>query len=116
MIQKMKDRIFNLFGIRVVSFKRRLEESGLILQLCRLRDLPVLHSLISPEVLHEVANIEFQAFRSLFFFWKWVMTTFQVIYLIKVDENGGHRIIGFVGLYNMELGRSLRLSLDLPPS
>jgi len=38
-------------------------------------------------------------------------STFQVIYLIEIEENRGRRIIGFAGLYDMELGRNLRLSL-----
>jgi len=40
-------------------------------------------------------------------------SAFQVIYIIEVEENGGHRIIGSVGLYDMELGRNLRLSLTV---
>ncbi len=109
----MKGQVFNLLGIKVVRFERRLEEGDLILQLCRLRDLPALASLITPEVLQEMSSVEFQSFHSLFSFFKWVITTFQVIYLIEVDENPGNRTIGFVGFYNMELGRSLRLSLTV---
>ncbi|MGA2515565.1 MAG: GNAT family protein [Thermodesulfobacteriota bacterium] len=105
--------MFNFFGIKGVRFKRRLEKGGLILQLCRLQDLPALHSLITPEVFRETASAEFQAFRSLFFFLKWVMTTFQVIYLIEIDESGTHRIVGLAGLYDIELSRSLRLSLTV---
>jgi RimJ/RimL family protein N-acetyltransferase len=111
MIRKVMDQMRNLFGIRVVRFKRRLEEEGLILQLCRLRDLPALTSRITPEVFQEKGSAEGQAFRSLFPFLKWVMTTFRLIYLIKVDEPPGYRTIGFAGLYHVELGRSLRLSL-----
>ncbi len=37
--------------------------------------------------------------------------TFQVTYLIEIEENGGRRIIGFLGLYDLELCRKLRLSL-----
>jgi RimJ/RimL family protein N-acetyltransferase len=113
MIRKVKDQIFNLFGIKVVGFKRRLEEGDLVLQFCRLRDLPALHSLITLEVFRQTASAESQTFCSPFSFLKWVIRTFQVIYLIEVDENPGHRIIGFVGFYDMELGRSLRLSLTI---
>jgi RimJ/RimL family protein N-acetyltransferase len=105
--------LFNFFGIKGVRFKRRLEKSGLILQLCRLQDLPALHSLITPEVFRETANAEFQAFRSQFSFLKWVMTIFQVIYLIEIDESGARRIVGFAGLYGIELSRNLRLSLTV---
>ena len=40
-------------------------------------------------------------------------STFQVIYLIEIEENGKRRVIGFAGLYDMDLGRSLSLSLTL---
>jgi len=40
-------------------------------------------------------------------------STFQVIYLIEIEENGGCRVIGFVGLYDIELGRNLRISLTI---
>ena len=36
-----------------------------------------------------------------------------MIYLIEIEENGGRRIIGFVGLYDMELGRNLKVSLTI---
>ncbi len=36
---------------------------------------------------------------------------FHVIYVIENEEEGGPRIVGFAGLYDMELGRSLSLSL-----
>jgi len=39
--------------------------------------------------------------------------TFRVIYLVEMKENDGCRIIGFLGLYDMELGRHLRVSLTI---
>ncbi len=39
--------------------------------------------------------------------------TFQLIYLIEIEENGTRRIVGFLGLYHMELGRSVTLSLTV---
>jgi ribosomal protein S18 acetylase RimI-like enzyme len=111
MIRKVKDQILNLIGIKIVRFKRRLEEGEVALQFCRLRDLPTFRSLITSKVFQDPASATRQASCSLFSFLKWVMKTFQVIYLIEVDRPPRRRIIGFVGLYNMELGRSLRLSL-----
>jgi RimJ/RimL family protein N-acetyltransferase len=52
-------------------------------------------------------------FDSIFSFWKWLHITFQVFYVIEVQENDAHRIIGFLGIYNMQLGRQLWLSLVL---
>jgi RimJ/RimL family protein N-acetyltransferase len=40
-------------------------------------------------------------------------SAFRVIYLIEIEENGGRRVIGFLGLYGMELGRNLSLSLTV---
>jgi RimJ/RimL family protein N-acetyltransferase len=105
--------LFNFFGIKGVRFKRRLEKGELVLELCRLQDLPASHSLFTPKVFRKTASAEFQAFLSLFSFSKWVMTAFQVIYLIEIDESGAGRIVGFAGLYDIELGRSLRLSLTV---
>lgn len=113
MIRKVKDLILNLIGIKIVRFKRRLEEGGVALQFCRLRDLPTFRLLISSKVFQDSASVPCQASCSLFSFLKWVMTTFQVIYLIEVDKHPRHRVVGFVGLYNMELGRSLRVSLTV---
>jgi len=113
MTQKVKDRISNLFGIRVVSFKRRLEEGGLILRLCRLRDLSILHSFITPEILLEAGGIGHRAFGSLFSFWIWLKMTFQMVYTIQVEELGSRRVIGFAGLYDMTVGKSLSLSLAI---
>ena len=111
MIRKVKDQIFNLFGIKVVSFKRRLEEGGVVLQLCRWRDLPILHSLFSPEIVLEAGGIGHRAFDSLFYFWIWLKRTFRMVYIIELEEIGGWRIIGFAGLYDMKVGESLWLSL-----
>ena len=113
MIQEVKSQILDLFGIKVVSLKRRLEEGGLILELCRLRDLPVLHSLFSPEILLEAGGIGHRVFVSLFSFWIWLKRTFHMVYIIEVEEMGSRRIIGFAGLYDMKVGESLWLSLTV---
>jgi RimJ/RimL family protein N-acetyltransferase len=107
----VKGQIFNLLGIRVVRFKRRLEEGGLILRLCRLRDLSVLHSLISREILLEAGGMGHRAFGSLFSFWIWLKRTFRMVHIIEVEEMGSRRVIGFAGLYDMKVGKSLWLSL-----
>ncbi len=39
--------------------------------------------------------------------------TFQVIYVIEILETGTPRIIGFIGLYQLELGRRVNLSLQI---
>jgi RimJ/RimL family protein N-acetyltransferase len=111
LIQEVKNRIVNLFGIRVVSFKRCLKEDGLTLRLRRFSDLPVLYSLLTPELLLQAGRIGHRAMGSLFSFWIWLKMTFHMIYIIEVEEMGNRRIIGFAGLYDMKLGESLGLSL-----
>jgi RimJ/RimL family protein N-acetyltransferase len=105
-------KVFDLFGVRIVNFKRRIEDGGLTLRLYRLRDLPVLHSLFKPEIFLEASGAELQT-GSLLSFYKWIRSTFQVVYVIEMKENGGHRVIGFAGLYRMRLRESLWLSLTI---
>jgi RimJ/RimL family protein N-acetyltransferase len=50
-----------------------------------------------------------KTFRSLPSFVTWLLLTFQVIYLMEVEKT----VLGFVGLYNMEPGKSLNLSIAL---
>jgi len=46
-----------------------------------------------------------------FSFWFWLRATFQAVFVMEVEERGRRRIVGFAGLYGMEMGRSLWLSL-----
>jgi RimJ/RimL family protein N-acetyltransferase len=110
-IDALKHKSFGLFRIRIVRFKRCMKYRELILRLRRFRDLPVLYSLLTPEILLEASGIEPPAFGSLFFFWIWLKTAFHIVYVIEVEEMGNRRIIGFAGLYDMNIGQSLWLSL-----
>jgi RimJ/RimL family protein N-acetyltransferase len=105
-------KVFDLFGVRIVDFKRRLETCGLTLRLYRWKDLLALLPFFTPELILEASGIEFKA-SSLFSFYKWLRSNFQVIYVIEIEENDGHRIVGFAGLYNMKIGKSLWLSLAI---
>jgi RimJ/RimL family protein N-acetyltransferase len=42
-----------------------------------------------------------------------MITTFPIVYVVRVSESGRHRIAGFVGLYNLDIGRSLQVSLAI---
>jgi RimJ/RimL family protein N-acetyltransferase len=103
--------VFCFVGIRVAHFKRSLEASGLSLRRCQLQDFSRLQSLFTPRVLYETSGVEAKPFGSIFTFWRWATTTFQVIYLIETKEAEARRAIGFIGLYNIEIGRSLWLSI-----
>lgn len=105
------DKIFGIFGIKTVGFRRCIRNCGLALRLYRLRDLPVLYSLFNPEVFLRANGVERRAFGSLLSFCSWVITSFWTFYLIEFREDGKHRIIGFVGLYRMRIGQTAWLSL-----
>jgi len=97
--------------VKIVNFKRRIESGPLTLRLCRLGDLRTLYSLFTPQIFPRMGSKSKS--HSLFSFYRWMKHTFQVIYLIEPSENGDTRIVGFVGLYDMELGRRLSLSLTV---
>jgi RimJ/RimL family protein N-acetyltransferase len=102
-----------LFAIKIVRFKYRIAGGGLTLRMYRFRDLPVLHSLFHiPSFLH-TSGVEPKTVRSLPLFWRWIRNSFHVFYIIEVAEDSGRRIIGFAGLYHIEIRKSLWLSLAL---
>lgn len=113
MIKQLKDLLFSLFGIRVVRFRRCLKQGDLILRLRRFRDLPVLYSFLTPEILREANGYKPNAFASLVSFWRWLKMTFRMVYVIEVEEIDNRRTIGFAGLYDINLGRSLSFSLEI---
>ena len=104
--------LLKLIGIRTARFGARMEESGVAIRLYRFRDLTALYSLCKPELFLKTIGVQLNAFGSLASFWRWIRTTFQVFYVIEVEEsNKAYRIIGFVGIYNIELSESLWVSL-----
>jgi RimJ/RimL family protein N-acetyltransferase len=106
--------LLKLIGIRTARFRGRMEESGVAIRLYRFRDLTALYSRCKPELFLATSGVQLKAFGSLASFWRWIHTTFQVFYVIEVEEsNNAHRIIGFVGMYKTELGKSLWVSLVL---
>ena len=108
----IQSKVFDLFGVRTANFKRHMENCGLTLRLYRLSDLPMLRSLFTPEIFLETSGFELKV-SSLLGFYKWLKATFQMVYVIEVEENGGHKTVGFAGLYNMKIGQSLWLSLAI---
>ena len=112
MINELKDKIFDLLRVRIVNFKPHIENCGLTLRLYRLKDLFALLPLFTPEIFLDANGCILKA-SSLLGFYKWLKTTFQVVYLIEIEENEGHRIVGFAGLYNIKIGKSLWLSLAI---
>jgi RimJ/RimL family protein N-acetyltransferase len=69
--------------------------------------------LLASEIFPEASETKLEA-RSLVSFHRWMKSTFQVIYIIEVEDAAGRRIIGFAGLYDVKMGESLWLSLAIP--
>jgi RimJ/RimL family protein N-acetyltransferase len=102
-----------LFGIKIARFSRRLEGLDIILRLLRPGDLRILRSLFETTTVLQTGGLQTRHFNSLWSFWKWMKTTFQVLYVIEVKKYATPRIIGFAGLYNIRSGQGLSLSLTL---
>ena len=102
--------------IRVVRAGSYLEDQGLALRLYRLTDLRPLFRRFTPEVFREASN-KSRPFRSFFAFSKWIMKTFELLYLIEgqgaPQGDPKSRIIGFIGLYNVQAGQRLWLSIGI---
>ncbi len=105
-------QFLDLWGVKIVHFRRSVKNGLLTLQLCRLRDLRILYSLLTPEIFPKARVCKGKPY-SLFSFYRWLKRTFQVIYLIEVEEKEGRRMVGFAGVYDMELGERLSLSLTV---
>lgn len=112
-ISTLGKRIFRVSGIRIVRFKCRIENHGITLRLLRLRDLSILHHLLGPEVFLVTGGVGSRSFSSLFSFGRWMVSIFQVLYVIEATQNGVPRTIGFVGLSSVRMGQSLWLSAAL---
>jgi RimJ/RimL family protein N-acetyltransferase len=96
--------------VRVIRFKTRLKNDTLSLSLLSLKDLPALYPLFKPEIFLIASQAEPGNFRSLISFFRWMRRAFEVCYVIRDEQDGKDRIIGFIGFYNTEIGRSLYLT------
>ena len=105
--------VFGHLGIRTARFKGSMEDDDLTLRFCRFRDLIGLYSMCKPEIFLAASGIRPKAFGSLVSFWVWMHMAFQILYVIEVQEYDLQRIIGFLGIYNMQPGRELWLSLAI---
>jgi ribosomal protein S18 acetylase RimI-like enzyme len=165
-IRALKRHLFSRFrpglgfnGIKVIRFKRNIENDRLRLRLLKISDLYVLRSRYQSEHFHGNRAREARPFSSLFSLWRWLTSSFQAFYLIeiklpaaccgvskrnspkqpafapksygaftspfipvasyrvfwrrRIKAVGTDRMIGFVGLYNLEIGQRLYLSAVL---
>jgi RimJ/RimL family protein N-acetyltransferase len=98
---------------RVVRFPRRIATPALALRLARLWELPALYSLFSAEVFERSTGHPGRPFYSLLSFWRWLREFFCVVYLLELVEAGERRVIGFVGLSDLKIGRSVGVSMAI---
>jgi RimJ/RimL family protein N-acetyltransferase len=105
--------VTRLLGIAVIRFERKITGERLRLRLLRMRDLFILRSTFRLELLADVGGTAFESFGSLASLWRWFRSTFQVLYLIERKRACGHNIVGFIGLYDLDMGRKVFLSAVL---
>jgi len=83
------------------------------LRLLKIKDLSVLHSRYRPEHFAGTRTGEPRSFSSLISLWRWLRLSFKAFYLVEIKAAGTDRMIGFVGLYNLEIGQRVYLSAVL---
>lgn len=108
-----EQRLFDRFGITITKLPCSIGTDYLDLRSYRFKDLPVLYTLFTPEVILKACGMTHSPFHSFLSFYKWLTTTFPIVYVIQVRESGRRRIVGFAGLYHLDLGRSLQVSLAI---
>jgi RimJ/RimL family protein N-acetyltransferase len=99
-------------GIRVIRLRPRLgDREGLELHRFRLRDTRCLQRLFSCGTLHAALEASAGPPGSLLGFWRWLHRTFRWFYTITDRTRGPERILGFIGLYDMQARRSVKLAI-----
>ena len=106
-------KFLNALGIQAVRFKAMLVDKELSLRICRLWDLPWLKRRFDAELFLVAAGREVMPFRSLVSFRNWLNSTFNLLYLIKIQEHGKRRILGFIGFYGFRAEDCLWMSLAI---
>ena len=89
------------------KFRRSLETSSLRLRLYGWRDIGILQTLYYPDFISKL-------FPSSLSFRRWLVRTFQVLYLLETRKAGGiDSLVGFIGLYRIDPGSSIWLSAGI---
>jgi RimJ/RimL family protein N-acetyltransferase len=110
LIIRLGKKVSHACGIKAIRFERRMVHDGVKLRPYRLSDVPVLHALFGREAFIAASGEKNKVFNSWLSLWRWMISTFQIMYIIEAEINGNHQIIGFIGLYNIIIGKSLWLS------
>jgi diamine N-acetyltransferase len=105
--------VMRLLGIRVIRFEPKIKGEQLTLRLLCIRDLFILRSTFRSELPPEIGGAALESFGFLASLWRWLRSTFQVLYVIERERAYAHRIVGFIGLYDLDMGRRASLSTVL---
>jgi len=101
--------LLDMIKVKTARFEPWIREEDFVLRRYGLKDIFALRPLFNPEVFLSANGLERRVFGS--FFFRWMVTTFQVFYVCEIEESRGRRMVGFVGIYNLEIGRSLYLAI-----
>jgi RimJ/RimL family protein N-acetyltransferase len=102
-----------LCGIRTARFPRRMVGQKVILRWYRYADLGRWHRCMPAEILRQTDGVVSQDIPAFGAFCYWMLTTFPLAYVIQVSDYGCLREVGFVGIYDMTLGRELWVSVTI---
>ncbi len=97
--------------MRLVQLPRSIGAGFLMLQWGRFGDLPRLYPCFRAEIFATASGVTRAPFASRFSFSLWLWRTFPLRYVVHVEASGRRRIVGFVGLYHLDLGCSLHCAL-----
>jgi RimJ/RimL family protein N-acetyltransferase len=100
-------------GITTAKLPRRITGKGLTLRGYRFTDLAQLYGLLRADILLQANGVVYEKTPTFGSFCFWILTTFPLAYVIEVMADGGPRITGFVGLYDLTLGCRLWISVAI---
>lgn len=99
-----------MLGLKTGTIRRRLVCGDLVARLYRWGDLPVLQKALSVEILQRAGAPSPARFASPVRVWRWIRTTFDLLYVIETIRPGPSRLVGFIGLHQIGLGEGCQLS------
>jgi RimJ/RimL family protein N-acetyltransferase len=105
------NELLDVIKVKIARFEPCIREENFVLRRYELKDIFALRPLFNPELFLSANGIERKAFGSFFSFLRWMVTAFQVFYVCEIEESLRRRMVGFVGIYNLEIGRSLYLAI-----
>jgi diamine N-acetyltransferase len=105
--------VTRFLGIEVIRFKRKITGEQLTLRLLRVKDLLILRSTFRPELLPEAGSAGLESFRSPGYLWRRLRSVFQALYMIERKGAYVRSVMGFIGLYDLLIGRRASLSVVL---